>query len=68
MKKFFGFLLQLSFQLDNFIIDQGSSDVHCSYVVMETKHRTKAVLDGPKVTCPLPDKKALPMELHKSGG
>jgi len=58
---------QLSFTLDQVSIDNAADDMMCSYVVMETQHKTMATVDGNKVRCALPNKKVIPGHTMRTG-
>lgn len=52
---------KLSFKLDRLTVPNPSDlELHCSFVVMDTRHKTQATLIADKVTCPLPERTKFP--------
>lgn len=54
-------VFQLSFKLDKIALDDSKGlDIHCSFVVMDTKHKTIATMSGDRISCPLPERASIP--------
>ncbi|XP_060588782.1 plexin-A2-like, partial [Ruditapes philippinarum] len=52
---------KISFKLDKITLaDASDLDIHCSFVVMDTKHKTMATVSGDRIVCPLPKRTNLP--------
>ncbi|XP_045167311.2 plexin-A1-like isoform X2 [Mercenaria mercenaria] len=52
---------KISFKLDKITLaDASDLDLHCSFIVMDTKHKTMATVSGERIVCPLPKRTSLP--------
>lgn len=52
---------KISFKLDKIkLAGSGDIELHCSFVVMDTKHKTIATVSGDRIICPLPERTSLP--------
>lgn len=60
-KHFIEIPLQISFKLDKITLaDASDIELHCSFVVMDTRHKTIAMVSGDRIICPLPERTKLP--------